>query len=94
MKTPTPASKDNVMMSTLLITGLLMVFAVPALNAQQHRVDRAAAMVVESAQSVARSLGEPAALRFSEPHEAAIIASVTAPVKEIRKSRVPHGRFI
>ena len=41
MKTPTPASKDNVMMSTLLITGLLMVFAVPALNAQQHRVDQA-----------------------------------------------------
>ena len=76
MNTPTTASKDTVLMSSLLLSGLLMAFAVPVLNAQDRRVDEAAAMVVKSAAGVARSLAVPAALRHTQSPDAAIISAV------------------
>lgn len=91
MNTPTAASKDTVLMSSLLLSGLLMAFAVPVLNAQDRRVDQAAEMVVKSAGSVARSLAVPAALRHTQALDAAIISAApdTAEVKvaALAKSR-------
>jgi hypothetical protein len=75
MSTPTTVSKDTVLMSSLLLSGLLMAFAVPVLSAQERRVDQAAEMVVKSAQGVARSLAVPAALRHTQSVDAAIISA-------------------
>lgn len=71
MNTPTPVSKDSVLMSSLLLSGLLMAFAVPVLNAQERRVEEA----VKSAAGAARALALPAALRHTQPVDAAIISA-------------------
>ncbi|MBL8524434.1 MAG: hypothetical protein JNN20_12155 [Betaproteobacteria bacterium] len=71
MNTPTTVSKDTVLMSSLLLSGLLMAFAVPVLNAQERRVDQA----VKSVADVARTLTTPAALRHTQAVDAAIISA-------------------
>lgn len=71
MNTHTTVSKDNVLMSSLLLSGLLMAFAVPVLNAQERRVDEA----VKSVAGVARAMALPAALRHTQSVDAAIISA-------------------
>ena len=65
------ATKDTMLMSTLIVSGLLLVAAMPALSG-----DRAARLVADSARSVEQAAVTPAALRpvLQEP---AIV--VTAP---------------
>jgi hypothetical protein len=71
MNTHTTVSKDTVLMSSLLLSGLLMAFAIPVLNAQERRVDEA----VKSVAGVARALATPTALRHTQSVDAAIISA-------------------